>query len=294
MSEDSSGQAPARARGLGSGLAALLGGAADAAVAESTPTAARLLPIASLKAGRLQPRRDFVGSEIDALAESIRQQGIIQPILVRPDKEADGDYEIIAGERRWRAAQRAGLHDVPVVVHFVGDQDALEIALIENLQRQELNILEEAEAYNRLMNEYGNTQKEVARGLGRSRSHIANTVRLLNLPKEVKRLITEGNLSAGHARVLVGAKNAVELSQRIISENLNVRQTEKLMQTTDGDTATPNNPKPKKSADVKDLEDSLTRRHGLRVTISEGKRGGKLTFRYKTLEQLDEFLDRLS
>jgi len=294
MSGDSSDQAPARARGLGSGLAALLGGAPETTIADSTPTATRVLSTASLKAGRLQPRRVFDDSEIDALAVSIRQQGIIQPILVRPDKESDGDYEIIAGERRWRAAQRAGLHDVPVVIHFIGDQDALEIALIENLQRQDLNILEEAEAYNRLMSNYGNTQEEVAKGLGRSRSHIANTLRLLTLPEEVKRFITEGNLSAGHARVLVGAQNAVELAQKIIAENLNVRQTEKLLQTSKGNTALLNNLKQEKSVDVKELEDSLTRRLGLRITISEGKRGGKLIFRYQTLEQLDEFLKRLS
>ncbi len=297
MSEDSSRQATARTRGLGSGLAALLGGAPEASVGDSTPTATRVLPIASLKAGRLQPRHEFDDQEIDALAVSIRQQGIIQPILVRPDQKVDGDYEIIAGERRWRAAQRAGLHDVPVVVHFIGDQDALEIALIENLQRQDLNILEEATAYNRLMNEYGNTQEEVAKGLGRSRSHVANTVRLLTLPGEVKRLIIEGTLSAGHARALVGTQNTVELAQRIIAERLNVRQTEKMLQTINDDTGlfkNPKNSKQAKSADVKDLEDSLTRRFGSRVTITEGKRGGKFIFQYKTLEQLDEFLKRLS
>jgi len=294
MSKDSSGHAPTRARGLGSGLAALLGGTSESPIADSAQTASRVLPITNLKAGRAQPRRDFDDDEIDALAMSIRQQGIIQPILVRPDREADGEYEIIAGERRWRAAQRAGLHDVPVVVHFIGDQDALEIALIENLQRQDLNILEEAEAYNRLIREYDKTQEEVATELGRSRSHIANTLRLLNLPGEVKRLITEGVLSAGHARALVGAKNAVELAQRIVAENLNVRQTEKLQQASGGEAVLIKNMKREKSADVKDLEDSLTRSLGLRVAILEGKRGGKLILQYKTLEQLDELLKRLS
>ena len=294
MSDDSSGQTPKRVRGLGSGLAALLGDTPDAPAADATPTAARVLPIASLRAGRLQPRHEFDDGEIDALAVSIRQQGIIQPILVRPAKDADGDYEIIAGERRWRAAQRAGLHEVPVVVHFIGDQDALEIALIENLQRQDLNILEEAEAYNRLIDEYGNTQEKVAKGLGRSRSHIANTVRLLTLPAEVKQLISEGKLSAGHARVLVGARSAGQLAQQIAAENLNVRQTEKLLQALETGDAVPQKAKREKSADVRDLEDSLTRRLGLKVTIAEGKRGGRLIFRYKTLDQLDEFLKRLS
>ncbi len=294
MSDDSSGQTPKRVRGLGSGLAALLGDTPDSAVADATPTAARVLPIASLRAGRLQPRQVFDDGEIEALAESIRHQGIIQPILARPAKESDGDYEIIAGERRWRAAQRAGLHEVPVVVHFIGDQDALEIALIENLQRQDLNILEEAEAYNRLIDEYGNTQEEVAKGLGRSRSHVANTVRLLTLPNEVKQLVSAGNLSAGHARVLVGARSAVELAQKIVNENLNVRQTETLLQAAEGGGAVPQKARREKSADVRDLEDSLTRRLGLKVTIAEGKRGGRLIFRYKTLEQLDELLKRLS
>ena len=153
MSPESSDHAPTRMRGLGSGLAALLGdgGRGEGVIPDSTPHATRVLPIASLRAGRLQPRRDFNEAEINSLAESIRRQGIIQPILARPAKDSDGDYEIIAGERRWRAAQRAGLHEVPVVVHFIGDQDALEIALIENLQRQDLNIFEEAEAYQRLI-----------------------------------------------------------------------------------------------------------------------------------------------
>lgn len=294
MSENTSGRPPSRVRGLGSGLAALLGDAPETNLADHPPAAARVLPVTSLKAGRLQPRRAFDEGEIEALADSIRQQGIIQPILARPAKGADGDFEIIAGERRWRAAQRAGLHEVPVVVHFIDDQDALEIALIENLQRQDLNILEEAEAYNRLINDYGNTQEKVAKGLGRSRSHIANTVRLLTLPSEVKQLISAGYLSAGHARVLVGARNAIDLAQKIVNENLNVRQAEKLLQTPADNAGFPKTSKYEKDANVRELENSLTRRLGLRVTVTEGKHGGKLIFRYKTLDQLDEFLKRLS
>ena len=303
MSADWSGQTPKRARGLGSGLAALLGdgGRADSVNAETRTNAARVLPIASLRAGRLQPRSEFDDAEIDSLAESIRRQGIIQPILARPAKDSDGDYEIIAGERRWRAAQRAGLHEVPVVVHFIGDQDALEIALIENLQRQDLNIFEEAEAYQQLVSEYGNTQEEVAQALGRSRSHVTNTIRLLALPAEIKQLTIAGKLSAGHARVLLGAAtaaaaaanaaNAITLAQKIVSENLNVRQTEKLL------AAAGSNPsrraRPEKSADLKDFERNLTNRLGLKVTITEKKRGGSLNIRYKSLEQLDEFVKRL-
>jgi ParB family chromosome partitioning protein len=268
-------------RGLGSGLAALLGdgGRGEGVIPDSTPHATRVLPIASLRAGRLQPRRDFNEAEINSLAESIRRQGIIQPILARPAKDSDGDYEIIAGERRWRAAQRAGLHEVPVVVHFIGDQDALEIALIEN--------------YQRLISEYGNTQDDVARALGRSRSHVANTVRLLALPPEIKRLTIAGQLSAGHARVLLSANNALELATKIVDENLNVRQAEKLLHGAASGLKRSHQAKAEKSADLKDLEQKLTNRLGLKVTITEKKRGGSVTVQYKTLEQLDEFLRRL-
>ncbi|MDP6475322.1 MAG: ParB/RepB/Spo0J family partition protein [Alphaproteobacteria bacterium] len=250
-----------------------------------------MLPIASLRAGRLQPRKEFDDSEIESLAESIRQQGIIQPILARPAKDSDGDYEIVAGERRWRAAQRAGLHEVPVVVHFIGDQDALEISLIENLQRQDLNIFEEAEAYQQLVSEYGNTQEEVAQALGRSRSHVANTLRLLTLAPEIKQLTIDGRLSAGHARVLVGAPNALEFAKKITDQNLNVRQTEKLLSA--ASLSPSRRAKAEKSADLKDFERNLTNRLGLKVTITEKKRGGSLNIRYESLEQLDEFVKRL-
>ncbi|MBT3627543.1 MAG: ParB/RepB/Spo0J family partition protein [Rhodospirillaceae bacterium] len=294
MSSDSSGQTPQRMRGLGSGLAALLGeGGADGVNTETTPAAARVLPIGSLRAGRLQPRTTFDRAEIESLAQSISAQGIIQPILARPAKDSDGDYEIIAGERRWRAAQVAGLHEVPVVIHFIGDQDALEIALIENLQRQDLNIFEEAEAYQHLISDYGNSQEEVAGAVGRSRSHVANTVRLLALPAEIKDLTVAGKLSPGHARVLLGAENAVEIAHKIVNENLNVRQTEKLMQDTNEGASQPVKAKKEKNADLRDLEETLTVRLGLKVTISEKKRGGSVSVQYKTLEQLDELLKKL-
>ncbi|MDA0231753.1 MAG: ParB/RepB/Spo0J family partition protein [Proteobacteria bacterium] len=295
MNAESSNQAPQRLRGLGSGLATLLGdsGGGDRLAAETTPSSARVLPIASLRAGRLQPRKEFADSEIATLADSIRQQGILQPILVRPAKDSDGDYEIIAGERRWRAAQRAGLHEVPVIIHFIGDQDALEIALIENIHRENLNIIEEAEAYQRLISDFGNTQEEVARALGRSRSHIANTVRLLTLPSQVRDLTIAGKLSAGHARVLVGSPDAVEIAERIVDENLNVRQTENMMRAATTQSKPSRNPDSKKSADLKDLEQILSNRLGLKVIITEKKRGGSLSVQYKTLEQLDEFLKRL-
>lgn len=295
MTSDSSGQTPQRVRGLGSGLAALLGegGRTDGVNTETTPAASRVLPIGSLRAGRLQPRTEFDRAEIESLAESISAQGIIQPILARPAKDSDGDYEIIAGERRWRAAQVAGLHEVPVVIHFIGDQDALEIALIENLQRQDLNVFEEAEAYQHLISDYGNSQEEVAHAVGRSRSHVANTVRLLALPAEIKELTVAGKLSPGHARVLLGAENAVEIAHKIVNENLNVRQTEKLMQDTVEGASQPVKAKKEKNADLRDLEETLTSRLGLKVTISEKKRGGSVSVQYKTLEQLDELLKKL-
>ena len=294
MNSDSSGQTPQRTRGLGSGLAALLGetGRGEGVSKDSTPAASRVLSIGSLRPGRLQPRTEFDSKEIQSLAASISSQGIIQPILVRPAKDTDGDYEIIAGERRWRAAQLAGLHEVPVVVHFIGDQDALEIALIENLQRQNLNVFEEAEAYQHLIADYGNSQEEVAQAVGRSRSHVANVVRLLALAPEIKQMTVAGKLSPGHARVLLGAENAIQMANKIVSENLNVRQTEKLISKADDKNQTVKSKK-EKNADLRDLEDTLTNRLGLRVRINEKKRGGNISVEYKTLEQLDEFLKKL-
>lgn len=295
MNSNSSGQTPKRLRGLGSGLAALLGDGirSEGVSTETTPIASRVLPIASLRAGRLQPRKEFDLSEIESLAKSIRQQGIIQPILVRPANDSDGDYEIIAGERRWRAAQLAGLHEVPVIVHFVGNQDALEISLVENLQRQDLNVFEEAEAYQRLIADYGNSQEDVARAVGRSRSHVANIVRLLALPRELRDLTAAGKLSPGHARALLGVENAVVMADRVIRENLNVRQTEKLIREAADGAKPSQKTKREKNADLRDLEDSLAKRLGLRVTITERKRGGTLSVQYKTLEQLDEILLKL-
>jgi len=295
MNSDSSGQTPQRTRGLGSGLAALLGetGRGEGVSKDSTPAASRVLSIGSLRPGRLQPRTEFDSKEIQSLAASISSQGIIQPILVRPAKDTDGDYEIIAGERRWRAAQLAGLHEVPVVVHFIGDQDALEIALIENLQRQNLNVFEEAEAYQHLIADYGNSQEEVAQAVGRSRSHVANVIRLLALAPEIKQMTVAGKLSPGHARVLLGAENAIQMANKIVSENLNVRQTEKLISKADDKNQTVK-AKKEKNSDLRDLEDTLTNRLGLRVRINEKKRGGNISVEYKTLEQLDEFLKRLN
>ena len=296
MSSDSSSQTLQRARGLGSGLATLLGESGRVSQANEgiNTSSIKTLPISSLHAGKLQPRTDFDKGEIESLAQSIKTEGIIQPILVRPDRASESNYEIIAGERRWRAAQLAGLHEVSVIIHLVDDQDALKIALVENLQRQDLNIFEEAEAYQHLILDYGNSQEDVAKALGRSRSHVANSIRMLKLPEAIKIMVADGRLSVGHARVLLGHKHAVVLANKVISDQLNVRQTEALVRTfADGNSATFNH-RNTKDANLRDLETTVSNRLGLKVTISERKQGGSINIRYKSLEQLDNLLKKLS
>ena len=295
MSSDLSDQNPRRSRGLGSGLAALLGESGRSevdskVVAMSSP---KTLPISCIVPGRLQPRTKFDESEIAALADSIRSQGIIQPILVRPIEGSDKDYEIIAGERRWRAAQLARLHEVPVIIHFIGDKDSLQIALIENLQRQELNVFEEAEAYQNLIKDFGNSQEEIAKLMGKSRSHVANTIRLLRLPNEIKDMVLMSQITPGHARVLLAAENPLEIARIILKRSLNVRQAEKLV--ANGlNRVSPNIGDALKDANTQDLERHLTNRIGLKVSVSAKKRGGNITIKYDNLEQLDEFLKKLS
>ncbi len=296
MSSDSSSQPGQRVRGLGSGLATLLGESGRASQANEGKNASpyKTLPISSLHVGRLQPRTEFDKGEIESLAQSIKTEGIIQPILVRPDKTSESNYEIIAGERRWRAAQLAKLHEVPAVVHLVDDQDALKIALIENLQRQDLNVFEEAEAYQHLMLDYGNSQEDIARALGRSRSHVANSIRMLGLPESIKEMVTGGKLSVGHARVLLGHKNAVSLANKVVGDQLNVRQTESLVRTFVDQNSVKYGHQKIKDANLRDLETTISNRLGLRVTISERKQGGAINIRYKSLEQLDNLLTKLS
>lgn len=276
---------------LGRGLSALFGDeGADYAELDRVRVS-KPVPIEYLQPGRFQPRRHFDETEIEGLVDSIRANGILQPILVRRLPESPDRFEIVAGERRWRAAQKAALHEVPVIVKELADGDALEIALVENLQRQDLAPLEEAEAYRRLMEEFGHTQEDVARVLGKSRSHIANTVRLLELPQAVKSLLEEGKLSAGHARALLGAPEAEKLAHQIVSRGLNVRQTEHLAR---GEKEEGRRKAPPKDADTRALEAEVSNLLGLKVTINHRGAGGVVMIGYHTLEQLDELLRRLS
>ncbi len=295
-----------RKRGLGRGLSALLGEPISAAVksdevapaaANTAPGGVRTLPVDYLRPGKYQPRHHFDQAAIDDLTSSVKEKGVIQPLLVR--QLAENAYEIIAGERRWRAAQAAMLHDVPVVVRELSDAEALELALIENLQRQDLTPLEEAEGFRRLMDEFQHTQEALAKVIGKSRSHVANMIRLLALPDPVKRLMDEGTLSAGHARALLTAEDPIGLAKQVVERGLNVRQTEKLAQEAAGAVGsagrtTTKADKTEKDTDLIALERSLSNLIGLQVTITTQVRGGDLSIHYNTLDQLDEVIARLS
>jgi ParB family chromosome partitioning protein len=275
-------------RQLGRGLAALFGEAGDGALAGAGAGPQRLVPIERIRPGALQPRRRFAEAELDTLAQSIREKGILQPLLVRSLTAQETDFELIAGERRWRAAQRVGLHDVPIIIRQISDSDALEIALVENLQREDLSPLEEAEAYSRLMEEFGRTQASLAEAVGKSRSHVANMIRLLSLPAPVRRRLDEGELSAGHARALLAAADPVALAEEVVRRGLNVRATERLVQRR---AITPRG-RPR-DADSVALERELAAVLGLRVTLEPKKRGGALTLHYASLDQLDRVLNLL-
>ncbi|MCP5368822.1 MAG: ParB/RepB/Spo0J family partition protein [Hyphomicrobiales bacterium] len=288
----------AKRRQLGRGLSSLLGDDGDEAPAGGGG-GVRTLPIEFMHPGRYQPRRTMDSGRIDELARSIREQGIIQPILVRHDPIDPSRYEIIAGERRWRAAQVAQVHEVPVLVRDLTDREALEVALVENLQRQDLSPLEEAEGYRRLMDEFTHTQEELAGAVGKSRSHVANMMRLLSLPEPVKDLIDGGHLSAGHARALVGLEDAESLAREVVKKGLNVRQTEKLAKKASIPPAPAGQGpgrrvSPGKDPDTLALERDLGALLGLRVEITFGPDGGQLSLHYKNLEQLDDILHRLS
>jgi ParB family transcriptional regulator, chromosome partitioning protein len=275
-----------RRRGLGMGLSALLGGAADLA-AEGT----RTVPIEFLRPSPVQPRRLFAEDELAALAESIRARGVMQPLLVRRAPGDDTQYEIIAGERRWRAAQLAGCHELPVVVYGLSDREALEVALLENVQRQDLTPLEEAEGYRRLIDDFGHTQDELAHSLGKSRSHIANLIRLLGLPAPLRALLESGELTAGHARALLGAQDPIPLARQVVGRGLNVRQTEALVR--NERQAIKSNER-ERDADTVALERDLSGRLGLSIRLRPKTSGGTLTIEYRSLEQLDELVRRLT
>ena len=248
--------------------------------------------IESLQPGRYQPRRYFDPGELDELAESLKNHGVIQPILVRESVNGEADYEIIAGERRWRAAQLAQLHSIPILVHELTDSEALEIALVENLQRENLSPLEEADGYKRLMDEFSHTQEALGDLLGKSRSHVANMMRLLSLPNAVKTLLETGKLSAGHGRALLGADDPAALARDVVKRGLNVRQTEKLVKS--GKIANKAGTEKRiKDSNTVALEHDLAVLLGLQVTIDFKDPGGKLVIAYESLEQLDEILKRL-
>jgi ParB family chromosome partitioning protein len=281
-----------RRRGLGRGLSALFADEADAPA-----KSLRSVPIELLHPGRFQPRRNFDEESMESLVESVRAQGILQPILVRRSPDNLNTFEILAGERRWRAAQRAKLHEVPIVLREMGDREAMEIALVENIQREDLTAIEEARAYLRLIEEFNHTQEALAQAVGKSRSHITNTLRLMNLPEEVRAMIEDGSLSAGHARALVTARDALHLAREVLRRGLSVRQIEAMVKAEHAAAA----PvlrlvRPKvapKDADIRALEQELTQLLGLKVEVEFDGKGGTLTVAYRTLDQLDEVLAKL-
>jgi ParB family chromosome partitioning protein len=289
-------------RGLGRGLAALMGELDD--TDENAPERAgeppREAPIELIRRNPDQPRRVFDEDELEQLTNSIREKGVLQPILVRPAPDAPGVYQIVAGERRWRASQRAGLTSMPVLVRELDDADVLEIAVVENVQRADLNPIEEAQGYRALIERFGRTQELVATAVGKSRSHVANSLRLLNLPEDVREHLAAGRLSAGHARAIATAPEPSALAARIVEEGLNVRQAETLAR----QVGTPRHerdaarsrPKPptEKMPDTLALEQDLEDMLGLTVSIEDRGGEGELRVRYASLEQLDDICQRLS
>jgi ParB family transcriptional regulator, chromosome partitioning protein len=282
---------------LGRGLASLIGDmGAETSASATTPErvrSQRRVPIEFLRPNPRNPRRDFASAQLEELANSIRERGIIQPIAVRSVKGANDMFEIIAGERRWQAAQRAGLHDVPVVVLDVSDVEALELAIVENVQREDLNPLEEAAGFQALIDEFKYHQDEIAKVVGKSRSHIANMLRLLKLPEFVKAAIRTGQISAGHARALLGHPDAEKLAQQIIARGLNVRQVEALVRDEGKSGSADNKPTPRKEADTVALEKRASDALGLGVTIAHGDKGGAVHIKYRSLDQLEDIVKRL-
>lgn len=261
-----------------------------------------VIKLSDLSLGRFQPREYFDETKINELATSIEKNGILQPILVRPLAEA-GKYQIIAGERRWRASKQLNLETIPAVVRDLSDKDALEIALVENIQRQSLTPIEEAEGYKRLTEEFSYTQEQLAKGLGKSRSHISNMQRLLGLPSEIKDLINSGSLSMGHARTLVKAENPIELAHKIIKEGLSVRESEKFAAGYSNNTPkkstkkvkfTASNSPQNKDEDLVALENSISDSLGLRVSVEDSDEGGKVSVFFNSLSELDIILQKLS
>lgn len=281
---------------LGRGLAALIGDVGDEIGALERARGQRRVPVEFLRPSARNPRRSFADDELEDLTASVRERGILQPIIVRPLKGMADAYEIIAGERRWRAAQRAGLHEVPVIQVEADDREALEIAIVENVQRSDLNAIEEAAGYERLIAEFSYTQNDLARVIGKSRSHVANTLRLSKLPEPVRRMVAEGAVSAGHARALLSVAEPELMARRIVDEGLSVRDIERLVQEeTRGESkSAPGKPKPEKDPDTRALEKALEEVLGLSVSIQHRPSGGgDMKIGYKTLDQLDALCRRL-
>lgn len=280
---------------LGRGLAALLGDVGAEATAEKRLKSQRRVPIEFLRPSPMNPRVTFHEAELEELAQSIRERDIIQPIVVRGVPGIADAFEIIAGERRWRGAQRAGLHDVPVVIVEADDKQALELAIIENVQRADLNALEEAKGYEALIAQYGYTQSDLSQILGKSRSHVANTLRLARLPEGVKDKLASGALSAGHARALLSVADPELVAKRVVDQGLTVRDVERIAQKeAEGDAPRETRIR-EKDADTRALETRLSDLLGLAVNIDHrGEKGGAITIRYRTLEQLDALSHRLA
>jgi len=287
---------PTRTRGLGRGLSALLGepdAERDEAGPEIEALGARGVPIELIQPNPAQPRRRFDPDELSDLARSIKEKGVLQPLLVRP--AGDGSFQIVAGERRWRAAQKAGLHEAPVVIRELSDEETLEIAIIENVQRADLSPMEEAEAYQRLMDQFDRTQSDVAGIVGKSRAHIANTLRLLSLPETVRELVETGQLSAGHARTLIPAEDPAGLARRAIDDGLSVRALEALVRKGPPRPRKAGSAGPDKDADTLALESDIAESLGLTVDLRhKGESGGELRLSYSSLEQLDDLVRRLT
>ncbi len=269
-------------KGLGRGLSSLIG---ETRVEPAT----NRLSLSEIVPNKFQPRKNFDEENLQDLSNSIKERGVIQPIIVRRSVTDNSKYEIIAGERRWLAARKAGLHDIPVVLTEADDLKSLEFAIVENVQRHDLNPLEEAQGYKRLIDEFSYDQEKVSKFIGKSRSYITNSLRLLNLPDEVLKLVQEKKITAGHAKILVGLQNALSIANKIIEKNLSVRQTEKFVKIFK---KAPNNYKLTKDPNIKDLEISITDKTGLNVLIKNSKKNkGTITFEYHDNDQLNRIID---
>lgn len=286
-------------RGLGRGLSALMADVNETQTVAATGSAEQFVPIEQISPNPEQPRKRFDPEDLNDLANSIREKGVIQPLIVR--RREDGTYEIVAGERRWRASQMAQLHALPVIVREFTDVEVLEVAIIENIQRADLNSIEEAAGYRQLMDRFGHTQEKMAEALGKSRSHIANLLRLLNLPEQVLEMVRAGELSAGHARTLVPASDPVKLAKQIITGGLSVRAAEALVKKAEAGDTDQADRKPRSSSDEKDadtraLEGDLSANLGLKVTLNHkpGQESGQMVLHYKTMDELDEICRLLS